>query len=133
MNLIKRVLFILIISIITANANNLPSESTFTTGELENGFKYTIKKNSKPANKASISLTTSHEVGSLAEVLADFGKYDVNLSKIQSMPVIDEPWRYAFFADLIFKDYKDYKASLKSLETKVTTLKILGEYTRSKR
>jgi prephenate dehydratase len=85
------------------------------------------------ANKASIRFTTSHEVGSLAEVLADFGKYDVNLSKIQSMPVIDEPWRYAFFADLIFKDYKDYKASLKSLETKVTTLKILGEYTRSKR
>lgn len=85
------------------------------------------------ANKASIRFVTSHEVGSLGEVLTMFGKNNVNLSKIQSMPVIDQPWKYAFFADLIFKDYQNYQESLGMISTKVKSLKILGEYTRSKR
>ena len=85
------------------------------------------------ANKASIRFTTSHEVGSLGQVLTDFGNNNVNLSKIQSMPVIDQPWKYAFFADLVFKKYEDYQTSLENIASKVETLKILGEYTRSKR
>lgn len=85
------------------------------------------------ANKASIRFTVTHEVGSLGQILTEFGNNGVNLSKIQSMPVIDEPWRYAFFADLIFKNYEDYQISLNNIASKVKTLKILGEYTRSKR
>ncbi len=85
------------------------------------------------ANKASIRFTASHEVGSLGQILTEFGNNNVNLSKIQSMPVIDQPWKYAFFADLVFDDYNDYQTSLKNIASKVKTLKILGEYTKSKR
>lgn len=85
------------------------------------------------ANKASIRFTASHEIGSLGDILTVFGKNNVNLSKIQSMPVIDEPWKYAFFADLSFQKYEDYEKSLEAIAPKVKTLKKLGEYTRSKR
>ncbi|MCK5815454.1 MAG: prephenate dehydratase, partial [Flavobacteriaceae bacterium] len=64
------------------------------------------------ANKASIRFVAGHEVGSLGAILSEFGNNNVNLSKIQSMPVIDEPWRYAFFADLVFANYEDYQTSL---------------------
>lgn len=98
---------------------------------------FVLQKNDKISNekatKASIKFTASHEAGSLGEILADFGKNNVSLSKIQSMPVIETPWRYAFFADLVFDDYKDYKNSLDSISSKVESLKILGEYSRSKR
>ncbi len=89
-------------------------------------------KNQK-ANKASIKFTASHKAGSLGAILADFGNNNVSLSKIQSMPVIKTPWRYAFFVDLIFDDYNDYQKSLVDISSKVASLKILGEYTRSKR
>lgn len=85
------------------------------------------------ANKASIKFTASHKAGSLGAILADFGNNNVSLSKIQSMPVIETPWRYAFFADLIFDDYNDYQNSLNDISSKTESLKILGEYKQGKR
>ncbi|AOW20559.1 prephenate dehydratase [Urechidicola croceus] len=90
-----------------------------------------VKNNN--ADKASIRFTASHEPGSLGEILRIIGQNNVSLSKIQSMPVIETPWRYAFFADLIFDKYEDYERSLNQIELKVETLKILGEYSRNKR
>lgn len=84
-------------------------------------------------NKASIRFTASHEIGSLGAILTAFGKHQVNLSKIQSMPVIETPWRYAFFADLIFSSYEDYENSLNEIAPLVESIKIIGEYKRSKR
>ncbi|MCF6223437.1 MAG: prephenate dehydratase [Flavobacteriaceae bacterium] len=79
-------------------------------------------------NKASIKFITKHNKGSLAEVLDIFAKHDINLTKIQSMPIIDKPWRYAFFIDLIIDDFKLYENALHLLGKKVNHLKILGEY-----
>ena len=90
-------------------------------------------KNSVSANKASIKFITSHEAGSLAEVLTILAKHNLNLSKIQSIPVIETPWNYAFFADFIFKNYADYYNALNEIKDKVETLKVLGEYSKSKR
>lgn len=87
----------------------------------------------KKANKASIKFTASHKAGSLGAILADFGNNNVSLSKIQSMPVIETPWRYAFFADLIFDDYTNYQNSLNDILSKTESLKILGEYNKGKR
>ena len=84
-------------------------------------------------NKASIRFTASHKAGSLGAILTVFGKNNVSLSKIQSMPIVETPWRYAFFADLIFDDYKDYENSLNEISQLVESIKILGEYKRSKR
>ena len=85
------------------------------------------------ANKASIKFITSHEAGSLAEILGILAKHNLNLSKIQSMPVIDTPWKYAFFADFIFEKYADYYNGISEVKEKVESLKVLGEYSKSKR
>jgi len=79
-------------------------------------------------NKASIKFITKHNKGSLAEVLDIFAKHDINLTKIQSMPIIDKPWNYAFFIDLIIDDFKLYENALHLLGKKVNHLKVLGEY-----
>jgi prephenate dehydratase len=90
-------------------------------------------KNSVSANKASIKFITSHESGSLAKILTVLAKHHLNLSKIQSMPVIDIPWKYAFFADFTFDSYADYFNAMNEIKGKVETLKVLGEYNKGKR
>lgn len=84
-------------------------------------------------NKASLKFITKHQTGSLAEILHVFASLGLNLTKIQSVPIIDEPWQYAFFADVIFNNYTIYQNALSKIEKKVNSLKILGEYKRSKR
>lgn len=86
---------------------------------------------SMSANKASIKFITSNETGSLAEVLTILSKHNLNMSKIQSMPVIDTPWRYAFFADFVFHKYADYFNAVNEVKEKVEDMKVLGEYTKN--
>ena len=83
-------------------------------------------------NKASLKFVTHHEMGNLAEVLNICVKHKLNLSKIQSIPITNEPWNYAFFIDFTFDDYHQYCKALLKLETKVSNLKILGEYVESR-
>lgn len=79
-------------------------------------------------DKASVKFITKHDAGSLAEILDIFGKHDLNLTKIQSLPIIDKPWNYAFFIDLVIDDFVLYKNALHLISKKVTQLKVLGEY-----
>ena len=83
-------------------------------------------------DKASIKFVTKHDSGSLAEILDIFGKHDLNLTKIQSLPIIDKPWNYAFFIDLVIDDFVLYKNALHLISKKVTHLKIIGEYHQNK-
>ena len=82
-------------------------------------------------NKVSIKFITKHETGSLAEVLDIFAKHDISLTKIQSLPKIDEPWKYSFFIDLIFEDKTLYNNAIHLINKKVKHLKILGEYSQN--
>ncbi|MDP2087864.1 MAG: prephenate dehydratase [Flavobacteriaceae bacterium] len=82
-------------------------------------------------NKASLKLTLSHEVGSLLKVLELFAAHQINLTKIQSLPIKNTTFRYAFFIDVEFDDYEVYKSCLKLMKTQTTSLKILGEYIKS--
>ena len=84
-------------------------------------------------NKASIKFITHHHKGSLAEILDIFAKHELNLTKIQSLPIIDHPWSYAFFIDLVIDDFVLYKNALHLISKKVKHLKILGEYHQMKR
>ncbi|NJB83243.1 prephenate dehydratase [Wenyingzhuangia aestuarii] len=86
------------------------------------------KLNNANATKASLKFVLKHESGSLGEVLVLLANHKVNLSKIQSLPIIDRPWEYAFFADLVFEDYQEYKNAMTDIRSKVSSLKILGEY-----
>ncbi len=82
-------------------------------------------------NKASLKFITKHETGSLAEVLDIFAKHEISLTKIQSLPIIDKQWSYAFFIDLIYDDNVLYNNALHLIQKKVTHVKVLGEYERN--
>lgn len=79
-------------------------------------------------NKSSITFALAHQIGSLSKILSILSYYDINLSKIQSMPIIGKEWEYQFFVDVEFDDYKRYQQSLTAVEPFTSDLCILGEY-----
>lgn len=83
-------------------------------------------------NKASLYFEVSHEVGSLADVLMTFKLNQLNLTKIQSIPIIGRLHEYSFHLDVEWKKRKDYEASLKIALRQVKNLNVLGEYKKGK-
>lgn len=81
------------------------------------------------ADKSSLVFALPHESGSLSKVLTILSFYDINLTKIQSFPVLGQEWEYLFFIDLTFDDYVRYQQSLEAIKPLSRNLKILGEYT----
>ena len=81
--------------------------------------------------KASLKLTLAHRVGSLLEVLQLFTSHQLNLTKIQSLPLKHTPFQYAFFIDVEMEDYDQYQDCLAEIAQRVSEVKILGEYLRS--
>ena len=79
-------------------------------------------------NKASLVFRLPHDEGSLAKVLSIMSYYDMNLTKIQSMPIIGREWEYEFYVDLRFEDYLKYKQSIEAFQPLTKDLVILGEY-----
>ena len=79
-------------------------------------------------NKASICFTLSHHVGSLSQVLSVLAFYKINLSKIQSLPIVGKEWEYFFYLDLLYDDYSMYKKALSAVQPLIDQLQILGEY-----
>lgn len=83
-------------------------------------------------NKASIKFELDHKRGSLATVLNVMSDCKLNLTKIQSLPKINSPWKYAFFVDVTFEAYEDFKKAKSILQIMAQDLKILGEYKNAK-
>lgn len=79
-------------------------------------------------NKSSLVLDLPHQKGSLAKALNLIHKYDINLSKIESFPVIGEPWHYQFYLDLHFSELENYQTLLFELQKMKFPYQILGEY-----
>lgn len=79
-------------------------------------------------NKASLRFLTDHKRGSLAAVLNVMSDCNLNLTKIQSLPVIDRPWKYSFFVDVTFDSYAHYAKAKSLLEIMSEEFKVLGEY-----
>ena len=61
-------------------------------------------------------------------MLQIFDTFKINLTKIQSLPVVGKPWQYAFFIDVLFDDYKLFSEVIAILENIVKDLKVLGVY-----
>ena len=83
---------------------------------------------SENVNKASLKFQLSHKRGSLAAILNVLSDCKMNLTKIQSLPVIESPWKYSFFVDVTFDDYKDYEKAKAIIEIMAEEFKILGTY-----
>lgn len=79
-------------------------------------------------NKSSIVFTLPHAEGSLSKVLTILSFYDINLTKIQSLPVIGHEWEYMFYVDVTYDDLIRYRQSIDAITPLVKAIKILGEY-----
>ena len=79
-------------------------------------------------DKASLVFTLPHTHGSLSKVLTILSFYDINLTKIQSLPIIGREWEYRFYVDVTFDDYTRYRQSIGAIMPLTSDFKILGEY-----
>ena len=82
-------------------------------------------------DKASICFTLPHKPGSLAHILTILSFYDMNLTRIQSLPIPGREWQYFFYADITFSDYERYRQALTAVRPLIEDLDILGEYTQT--
>ena len=79
-------------------------------------------------NKASLRFITDHKRGSLATVLNVMSDCNMNMTKIQSLPVIETPWKYAFFVDVTFDKYEHFAKTKSLMQIMAEDFKVLGEY-----
>ena len=79
-------------------------------------------------DKASLVFSLQHARGSLSKVLTILSFYDINLPKIQSLPIIGHEWEYRFYIDLTFDDAVRYNQAVAAILPLVSDLKTLGEY-----
>ncbi len=80
------------------------------------------------ANKFSISFAVDHTVGSLYKVLAILAAYNVNLTKIQSAPIIGQPWEYLFYVDFVAEGLVSPELALTAIQPITHSLKLYGAY-----
>ncbi|WP_299125055.1 prephenate dehydratase [uncultured Winogradskyella sp.] len=99
------------------------NETRFVIVKLQN-----FETDKKGLNKASIKFELDHKRGSLATILNVMSDCKLNLTKIQSLPKIETPWKYAFFVDVTFEDYKYYEKASSIMEIMAENFKVLGEY-----
>lgn len=83
-------------------------------------------------NKASLCFEVANEVGSLADALMTFKNNSINLSKIQSIPIIGKPSEYSIHIDVEWRKRKSYDHAINEVLRQVKNLNILGEYKKAK-
>lgn len=79
-------------------------------------------------NKASLVFSLPHEEGSLSQILSILSFYKINLTKIQSLPIIGHEWEYMFYVDVTFDNLTRYRQSIDAIIPLTKELKVLGEY-----
>ncbi|MBL7970497.1 MAG: prephenate dehydratase [Prolixibacteraceae bacterium] len=90
-----------------------------------------LSKHAKPnesANKASLCFEVGHYYGALANVLNTFAENKINLTKIQSVPIIGKPNEYTFHVDVEWDNIANYEKALHAILKNVSSLSVLGEY-----
>lgn len=85
-------------------------------------------RDAEASNKASIVFSLPHSAGSLSQVLSIFSFYQINLTKIQSLPIVGREWEYLFYVDVTYDDFLRYHQSIDAVRPLTRELRILGEY-----
>lgn len=115
---------------------NILAHSIQTIKHNETRFVIVNRTNSEvpehDINKASLKFETDHKRGSLAAILNVMSDCKLNLTKIQSLPIVETPWKYAFFVDVTFDKYEDFKKAKSIIEIMGQGFKVLGEYKNAK-
>jgi prephenate dehydratase len=94
--------------------------------------KTTVAMPENEINRASIKFELDHKRGSLAAILNVMSDCKLNLTKIQSLPKIETPWKYAFFVDVTFENYADFEKAKQLIAIMAQYFKVLGEYKNTK-
>ncbi len=100
----------------------------------DNATRFVIVQTSEPTNgidqinKASLKFQLDHKRGSLAAILNVLSDCKMSLTKIQSLPVIETPWKYSFFVDVTFESYQEYKKAETIIAIMAEEFKVLGTY-----
>lgn len=89
-------------------------------------------QSSDESNKASLCFEVANEVGSLADALMTFKNHSINLTKIQSIPIIGKPNEYSIHIDVEWKKRKGYDDAMRQVLRQVKNLNVLGEYRKAK-
>ena len=79
-------------------------------------------------DKVSLSFSVSHAAGSLSRVLMVLDAYQINLTKIQSTPIVGRPWQYRFYVDFLLNGEITLGAALAGIRPITKELRILGVY-----
>ena len=112
------------------------AESIQTIAHNETRFVIVKRENheipEEEINKASLKFELDHKRGSLATILNVISDCKLNLTKIQSLPKINTPWTYAFFADVTFESYADFLKAKSIMNIMAQDFKVLGEYKNAK-
>ncbi len=93
-------------------------------------IKNCYKQKNDSFNKASLIFKILHTTGSLSQILSLISNLGINMTKIQSIPIIQRPWEYSFYVDIIFNNIRDYE-KMKTQIQKIPCLhqlSIMGEY-----
>jgi prephenate dehydratase len=85
----------------------------------------------REVNKASVVFTLPHNKGALSRVLSILSFYDINLTKIQSMPIIGREWEYRFYLDVTFDSTVRYHQAIDAIRPLINDFKTLGLYCES--
>lgn len=90
------------------------------------------KQDAQPVNKSSLSFALAHKIGGLSKVLSILSFYEINLAKVQSMPIVGKDWEYQFFVDVEIENYQHYEQAIEAIKPFTSGLVILGEYIKGK-
>lgn len=83
----------------------------------------------KTNNKISVFICLNDRVAALRDLLNIFAKHNINLSKIESLVLKGQAWRYGFLIDF-FGNVQEQKVqlALQKIERDVASLQIFGQY-----
>ncbi|WP_185857583.1 prephenate dehydratase [Blattabacterium cuenoti] len=116
------------LEIISKNIQTITSN--FTRFFVIKNIKNSYKQENDSFNKASLIFKILHTTGSLSQILSLISSLGINMTKIQSIPIIQRPWEYSFYMDIIFNNIKDYEKMKKRIQKIpcLHQLSIMGEY-----
>lgn len=101
---------------------------------VKNNFtRFIILQKDKPVSdaaptKASLKITIKNQKGGLAKLLTVLSDNDLDLTKIQSIPVMSKPWEYSFFIDTLISDVEKFNHAMDLIASEYGSVKIFGTY-----
>ncbi len=82
----------------------------------------------KAPTKLSLAFLLENRPGALLRALNTFAARGLNLTKIESRPMIGRPWEYMFYADVTIPGNEEADAALEDIRKLCPTVKELGRY-----